>query len=80
MQLEMLRFQAQRLATPVFIWDDTKLLHEAFYALTNRRLFLLMTRKYMSGKKPPSSRFKGTWAEFMCQLPNKGVDGTAGRW
>ena len=41
----MLRFQAQRLATPVFIWGDTKLLHEAFYTLTNQRLLLLMTRK-----------------------------------
>ena len=50
----------------VFIRGDLTLLCDSFYTLPNERLFLLMRSKYVSEKRPSSSRFKGAWAEFMC--------------
>lgn len=49
----------------VFIRGDEKLLFDSSYALTNERLFSLMGSKQISNKRPPSSRIKAAWAEFM---------------
>ena len=48
---------------PCVFRGDQKLLRDAWYTLTNVNecLFLLIRCKYVSGKRRPSSQFKGAW-------------------
>ena len=38
----------------------------SFYMLSNKLPFFLTRCTEASGRKPPSSRFKGAWAELIC--------------